>query len=122
VSRRRGTAGHAGAQKGLRQRREEAQRQADDDLRAVLATREGRSVVWRIIDGMAGTFGATFTGSSQTFHLEGRRSVGIDLMRESQRVAPDSYVLALTEALEERRLERDHTSHSESVAQGDDDS
>ena len=122
MSRRRGTAGHEGAQKGLRQRREEAQRQADEDLAAVLSTRAGRAVVWRIIDGMAGTFGGTFTGSSATFHNEGRRSVGIDLMRESQRVAPDSYVLALTEALEERRLERDHTSLSESVAQGDDDS
>ena len=88
----------------------------------MLATRAGRAVVWRLIDQVAGTFGGTFTGSSQTFHLEGRRSVGIDLMRESQRVAPAEYVLALTEALEEQRQERVHTSHSESLAQGDDDS
>lgn len=89
-------------------REERRREQADDDLRAVLSTREGRAVVWRVVDEVAGTFSGTFTGSSQTFHLEGRRSVGIDVMREAQRVAPQLYLLALSERMDEVTLETSH--------------
>lgn len=87
----------------------------------MLSTPAGRRFYWRLLDQVAGVFSGTFTGSSQTFYAEGRRSVGIDLMREGQRVAPELYVRTLTEQLEAQRLERDHTQHSDALAEGDED-
>lgn len=83
---------------------EELQERADDALRTVLQTGLGRRFVWHLIDVMAGTFGGSFAGEALTSaYQEGRRSVGIEVMRACQRVAPGLYVQAMEEAMEERR-------------------
>lgn len=84
-----------------RQQQEDAQLQDDTDLRALMAGAQGRRFVWRIISRAAGTFDTSFAGeahASSAFN-EGRRSIGIALMRETQKLAPMSYVEMLSEAL-----------------------
>jgi hypothetical protein len=78
---------------------DELRRKQDEDLRHVLAEPQGRRLLWRLIDS-AGTFGASYAGEPQaTAFNEGRRSVGIALMLEAQRVAQARYVQMLQEVM-----------------------
>lgn len=97
----RGTADNRQYQDRLRRREKEHRRKQDADLRELMKLPVGRRFAWRLLNEMAGVFAPTFTGNSQTFHLEGRRSVGIDLMQEIQRVAPDAYALMVSERMAE---------------------
>jgi hypothetical protein len=71
-------------------------------LRTVMHTPAGRRVLFRIIDEIAGLSSVSFTGNSETFYREGRRSVGVDLMREIQEACPQDYMTMLVEANNER--------------------
>lgn len=83
------------------ERREEARRQLEKDIREVMAAPAGRRFVWMLINNMAGVFGGTFTGEALGGAFgEGRRAVGIALMQEVQRVSPASYVEMVREQLE----------------------
>jgi len=52
-----------------------------NEMRAVLSSYEGRSVLWRILEG-AGIYKQSFTGNSTTFFNEGMRKVGLELLVE----------------------------------------
>lgn len=85
------------------EQQESVRRLREADLRAVMATGSGRRLVWRLIDDAAGTFGGTYTGEALSgAYGEGRRSIGIALMAEAQRVARVDYVRMLAESLEAR--------------------
>lgn len=74
-----------------------AQRDADmDDVRKVMATPEGRRVVWRWL-AAARVFGRCYTGSSETFYREGRREYGLQLFSEVLEACPDLYSQAVHE-------------------------
>lgn len=84
---------------------EDARLQREEDLRAVMATAAGRRFVWRLLDEVAGTLGPSFAGEAplSTAFGEGRRAVGIAVMGDVQRVAPEQYVAMLMERLESQR-------------------
>ena len=67
------------------------------DLRAVLATIEGRRLVWRYLT-RCGVFKTSMTGSSQTFFLEGQRNVGLWLLADINAADPAAYVQMLAES------------------------
>lgn len=67
------------------------------DLKAVLSTAQGRRFFWRLV-GKTGLLRSSMTGNSQTFYLEGRRSIGIELWDEMEQTAPEAYLLMLNEA------------------------
>jgi hypothetical protein len=69
------------------------------DLRSVLATAEGRRLVWRYLT-RCGVFKTSMTGSSQTFFLEGQRNVGLWLLADINAADPGAYVTMLAESRE----------------------
>ena len=79
-------------------RQSAAQRQADRDLEEMLDNPAGRRVLMRLIDS-TGVFVRSFTGNSATFHREGRRSVGLDVVEHIERVRPGSFAKLQQEAL-----------------------
>ncbi len=73
---------------------------ADDQLRTVMSTPAGQATVWRIITGMAQAFGPSFsTDPAVAAFNEGKRFVGLLLMKQAQRVAPTSYLQMLNERI-----------------------
>lgn len=54
-----------------------------EDLSDVLRTTSGRRVVWTLLQ-HCGIYATSFTGNSGTFFNEGRRSVGLKLLRDTQ--------------------------------------
>ena len=68
-----------------------------EDLRDVLATKQGRNVLMRYMRS-AGLFSRCFTGSSnQTCFNEGAREVAIKMLDEINEANPDSFQLMLKE-------------------------
>lgn len=57
--------------------------------------------MWWLLNDVTKVYDATFTGNSQTFHNEGRRSVGVDLRNKLLEVAPVMYVTMMAEQMEE---------------------
>lgn len=78
-----------------------AQEERDDDLRAVLLTPVGRRFIWRFLE-QAGLYAQSFAVETHaTAYNEGRRSLATALMRECQRVAPESWVRLVREQLDD---------------------
>jgi hypothetical protein len=92
------------AQQELRAQEKLAQRQRDDDLRAIMATQQGRRFVMDIIDRRCNAHGTGLSWSgSEMYHNAGQRSVGVDLRTDCERVATEQYVEMLTEFFEARK-------------------
>ncbi len=68
----------------LRRRRELEK----DDLKKILGTPEGLRFLWRLLE-IAGIYRTTFTGNSNSFFNEGRRSVGLEIKADLMDVDPD---------------------------------
>ncbi len=68
------------------------------ELRALLATEGGRSVVWRIL-GRCGIYAPSYAGDEQTEYREGRRSIGLWLLAEIQAADRRAYLTMMDEAL-----------------------
>lgn len=65
----------------------------DAQLREVLSTPAGKAFVWRLISTVTGVFAPSFdVDPGATAFNEGKRAVGIAVMREAQRVAPGAYL------------------------------
>lgn len=80
------------AQAVYRDREKRRVHQRESDLKAVMSTAEGRRFVWYLLDDICQLHGGSYTGNSQTFFNEGRRSVGIQVMQELQRIVPERYL------------------------------
>ena len=76
-----------------RQREKDAARRREDDARSILATPQGRRWLWHLIHGTCGVLGESDGGK-----VEGRRSVGHDVIAELQRVDARGYLQMLTDA------------------------
>ena len=63
----------------------------DNDLKFLLASDQGRRFIWNMLE-KCGVFKSSFTGSSETFFLEGPRNIGLKLMSDIMRVDPESYL------------------------------
>jgi hypothetical protein len=79
-------------------RKSAALRQADNDMKATLQSPAGRRVLMRLID-ETGVFLRSFTGDTETFFREGRRSVGLDLIGAIERVDAGAFATLQQEAL-----------------------
>lgn len=73
----------------------------EDSFAFVMGSEKGRRLVWHLIDTVSGALSPSFTGNSETFYREGRRSVGLDLMADVQRLHPELYVQMLNEQIRE---------------------
>jgi hypothetical protein len=76
------------------QRRENAERFVMGDAR-------GRLFVWWILS-ECGMFRQSFTGNSETFFLEGKRSIGLKLTAELEQKTPKEFLQMWTEHLAEK--------------------
>jgi len=50
------------------------------NIRELAKTKQGKSLIWEVLS-MCGLYSSTFTGNSQGAYLEGRRSVGLELLQ-----------------------------------------
>jgi hypothetical protein len=114
-----GFANDAKAQGRLRQREKVKRKQYDADLGSVMGTPEGRRLMWRLIDDTCGVYASSFTGNSQTFFNEGRRSIGLFLLGEAQRVAPADAVHMYQEQLQARREDELHRKDAEAQSKAE---
>jgi len=74
-----------------------------EDLRKVLDSREGRRVLWSILDA-SGVYGLSYTGEAMsTGFNEGRRQIGITLLQKVEELAPGSYLMMQREVLDEKQ-------------------
>lgn len=72
-------------------------RREEDDFRWLMNDKRGRRIVWRLLE-KTGVYRSSFTGNSETFFREGQRNVGLMLIEQIHALAPEAYVLMLTEA------------------------
>ncbi len=68
----------------------------DSIVSALLASETGRDFVYEVLN-LCGIYDNQFTGNSSTFFNEGRRSVGIDILRMMSDVDPTAYPRMLLE-------------------------
>lgn len=68
-----------------------AQETFDNALKQVLHTDSGKTVIWKILSDCR-LFQTNFTGSSETFFLEGKRAVGLNLLADIMRIDPESFI------------------------------
>jgi hypothetical protein len=61
-----------------------------ENVRMLLATRQGKDFVWHVL-GLCNLYTSTFTGNSQTFYLEGKRDVGLDILKLLEDADPTIY-------------------------------
>lgn len=73
------------------QREKLMQDHVDNDLRFILNSPQGQRFMARILD-KCGIHRTSFTGSSQTFFLEGQRNIGLFLLSDIMRVDPEALV------------------------------
>jgi hypothetical protein len=83
------------------------QLQVEQDLRELVRLPAGRRFLWALIDERADLTTTTFCGADthRSAYLEGRRSIGVDLVNQLRRVAPSDYVHMVGEAVSRREME-----------------
>lgn len=87
------------AEREERERREAvAREQRTKDLRELLSLPAGRRLLWWLINGQCGLHSGSFSSDAllMAYH-EGRRSIGREVMQESQAADRDGYLLMLSE-------------------------
>lgn len=73
-----------------------------EEWKKLLGTRWGRNILWRLL-ASTGVYRVSFTGNSETFFKEGRRSVGLSILD----AIFDADVKAYTLMQEENRIKDD---------------
>lgn len=71
-----------------------------ENIRELLKARPGKELIWHLLK-ICNLYGQNFTGNSQTFYLEGKRSVGLELLDLLQDVDPTAYARLLLEKQKE---------------------
>lgn len=95
-----GPAGNTKSQEELKKYEKLKDSQYEADLGAVLSTPQGRRVLYRLIFSVAGAESLSYTGVNESTNFrEGRRDVGLTLMRETQELHPELYLQMLSEAV-----------------------
>lgn len=83
-------------------KRDDARREADEDLRWVMSTAQGRRFMWRLL-GDCGVFRASFNPEAATMaYLEGKRGIGLQAMAHIDRACPEQYL-----RMQEEQVKRD---------------
>jgi hypothetical protein len=86
-------------------RAELREQQLRADLTEVLALPAGRRYLVSLLD-RCGVFRSVYSQGSMEY-LEGRRTVGLEVLQDIERVGPDRVVLVLTEAMNADANDRD---------------
>ena len=60
------------------------------DLRDVMKTSQGKNVLWHVLS-LCNIYSDVFTGNSQTFHLEGKRAIGLQILKLMEDADPSMY-------------------------------
>lgn len=68
-----------------------------EDIKYILASPQGRRFVWRYLE-ITGLFKTSFTGSSETFFLEGGRNIGLKILADVNEADPEGYLKMLKES------------------------
>ena len=72
--------------------KEKLQRERElNDLRFILSTDQGRRTMWRYLE-LCGVYKSSFTGSSETFFLEGQRNIGLKIIADIMESDPEAYI------------------------------
>lgn len=95
MSRRRNAADEGQIQDQSQKEKFRREREAND-VRSLLANIEGRRFLWRLME-TCGVYHQSFTGNSETFFLEGKRSIGLFVIAEILDAEPDAYLLMIKE-------------------------
>lgn len=66
----------------------------DANVREVMKTRQGQEVMWEIL-GFCGLYDDKFTGDSNTFYLEGKRAIGLQILDMLEMADPTIYARLL---------------------------
>lgn len=104
-----------------KQREQAAVCQRENDIRVVMSTPSGRRFIWRLANETCGVLSTTFTGDIQTYHREGRRSVGVELLAELQKLCPPEYVTMIQEAIAASQEDELHRANARETSLREDD-
>jgi len=63
----------------------------EEDMHKILGTAEGKRVFWKMME-FCKVFEESFTGNSETFYNEGRRSVGLKILGDINSSRPEAYI------------------------------
>lgn len=114
---RRSVSSNPEAQERLRGREKDRARRYYDALREVYGSPSGRIVLRRILSSIVDP---SFTGSSETFYREGRRSVSLDLLRDLTLIDRQSYARLIAEDAQDASEEQVHQKDAEIRANEED--
>lgn len=67
------------------------------NMREVVKTTQGKEVIWAIL-AMCGLYTESFTGNSQTFYMEGKRAIGLEILQLMEDTDKTLYARMLLEA------------------------
>lgn len=67
-----------------------------NDILNLSKTDSGKRFIWYVLS-LAGIYQSTYTGNAESHFLEGRRSIGLDVLNDIQEVDPMIYINLLKE-------------------------
>lgn len=76
---------------------EVAYRNLCNNMREVTKSTAGKEIIWSIL-AMCGLYSESFTGNSQTFYMEGKRAVGLEILQVMEDADKTLYARLLLEA------------------------
>ena len=59
-------------------------------VKRLLKTSDGRAFIWYVLS-LCELYSSTFTGNSTTFYREGKRDIGLEILRLLEEVDPTAY-------------------------------
>jgi hypothetical protein len=83
----------------LRDRERLALYQNGEDFKFLMSHPQGRRFMYRLAYGICGVENGIWSASAEIHYMEGRRSVGIEVKNEAQRLAPREYVQMIQEQI-----------------------
>lgn len=90
----------------LDQKEKDKRKREINDLKKLLSMPEYRRLLWRIW-GEAGVYNDSFTGNSQTFYNEGRKSIGLWMLREAIAADPQAFAQIQSEYISELNSQKE---------------
>lgn len=85
-----------GQVKEQKQKEQNLRKTEIEDVKSILSTEHGRRFFFRYLT-ICGVFKSSFTGSSETYFLEGRRDIGLRLLSDINESNPRAYAALMEE-------------------------
>lgn len=81
------------------------ERAAKNELNAVLTSREGRAVLWRILE-QCGVWRSSYSLDDSIYFMEGQRNIGLWLLNEIQQLSKERFIEMVLENQQEVKDDR----------------